>query len=172
MFPWSPFPYIKPVCLLSFACSFDSSYSDAKCQIKPSYIHHLTLRRKAEMPKSKTVIRTRFHCCRSYRQIQQTLSLGFLTDYTIIKGYGRMTAYHEKGREKGVKGGKHGPVYLSRRCWRPEESVWLWVDTNGTTQRRDKALRHFLLIKFNKPHLRHTGIQHTAFREKVNTSIL
>lgn len=103
-------------------------------------------------------------CCRSCRQIRQTLSSrsGFLTDYTINKGYGYMTAYHEKG----VKGGKHGPVYLSSRCWRPEESAWLWVDTNGTTQRRDKALRHFLLIKFNKPHLRHTGIQRGAFREK------
>lgn len=126
------------------------------------------------MPKSQSVIRTRFTVVAPTDRYSKTQSfrLGFLTDYTIIKGYRRMTAYHEQGREKGVKGGKHGPVYLSSRCWRPEESVWLGVDTNGTTQRRDKALRHFLLIKFNKSHLRHAGIQRGAFREKVNTSIL
>ncbi len=125
----------------------------------------------AKIPNSH---QSRLRCRRSYRQIQQTLSFrsGFVTDYTINKGYGCMTAYHEKGREKGGNGEKQGPVYLSSRCWRPEESVWLRVDTNGMTQRQDKALRHFLLIKFNKPHLRHTGIQRGAFGEKVNTSIL
>lgn len=96
----------KPVCSLSFACCFDSTYSDATCQIKPSNIHHLALRRKEEMPKSK---KTRHpntrHCCRSVQtDTSQTLSppplLGFLTDYTIIKGYGRMTAYHKTGEER------------------------------------------------------------------------
>lgn len=71
----------------------------------------------------------------------QKFCLGFLTDYTINRGYGCMTAYH-RGK-KGVNGGKHGPVYLSSCHWRPEESVWLQVDTNGTTQRGDKVLRHF-----------------------------
>lgn len=39
-------PQINPVCLLSFARSFDSTYSDAKCQIKPEYIHQPTPQKK------------------------------------------------------------------------------------------------------------------------------
>lgn len=39
--------------------------------------------------------------------------------------------------------------FLRRRA-----SAWLGADTDGPTQRPDKALRHFLLIKLNKPRLR------------------
>lgn len=38
--------------------------------------------------------------------------------------------------------------FLRRRA-----SAWLGADTDGPTQRPDKALRHFLLIKLNKPRL-------------------
>lgn len=54
----------------------------------------------------------------------QRFHLGFLSDYTIIKGYGCMTAYPKKKgeRERGGNRGKHGiAVYLSLRCWLPEE---------------------------------------------------
>lgn len=177
---WVSFPgvhfLVNKARLLTFLCMFLWFHVFRRVSVSDQTFKHPSPnpQEKGGNAKIQNRHQSRLHCCRSYRQIQQTQSfrLGFLTDYTINKGYGCMTAYHEKGRERGAKGGKHGPVYLSSRCWRPEESVWLRGDTNGTTQRRDKALRHFLLIKFNKPHLRHTGIQCGAFREKVNTSIL
>lgn len=91
-------------------------------------------------------------------------------DSSLSEANGHMAANHKRGIE-GVKGGKHGPVYLRCCHWCWEESACSWVDTNGTTQRWDKPLRLFSLVKFNKPHLRRTGIQHAAFREKVNTSV-
>lgn len=58
------------------------------------------------MPKSQTVIRARFTIVTPTDRYSELTNfrLGFLTDYTINKGYGCMTAYHGgRGGETGVK---------------------------------------------------------------------
>lgn len=150
---------VNKACLLTSLCVFlwFPTYSNAsQCQIKPSNIHHLTLgrkRRKCQNPR-KPVIGARLTVAAPadrYSKLWVRRS-GFLTDYTINKGgYGCTTAYHrkEKKKKKGGerKGGKHEAcLSFSSRCWRPEESVWLGVDTERRRhKRRDKALRHFFL---------------------------
>lgn len=109
------------------------------------------------MPKSQTVIRARFTIVTPTDRYSELTNfrLGFLTDYTINKGYGCMTAYHG-GRWGGERNGRKkeentGLFIFPAAVGVLRKSVWLRVDTNGTTQRRDKALRHFFF--FNSSNL-------------------
>jgi hypothetical protein len=84
-----------------------------------------------------------------------------------------MTAYPKKEEERERGEGREENMAPQFICLsavgflRRRASAWLGADTDGPTQRPDKVLRHFLLIKLNKPRLRaDTGIQPHALGKR------